>query len=585
MADTVPPGSEGDIPSKKTGIGHYYSPLPAISSGNIRLVYINPGESTADLVCTLIQVNLDEAPPYEALSYCWGDPAITEQIFLDNRRISVTKNCHSALSRLRLPARERLMWIDAICIDQTNIQERNDQVAMMGQIYNKATRVVIDVGEASEDSALALDAIENCADDKLYGFHIGLRVRDAVGDFYRRAWFSRVWVLQEVFMSANAIVMCGNMIVNWSTIRPRRIWVDSRPAREAEHWHVELPAVIPYVLSIGSHQSRRYSAREDIFQLLLEGASCNATDARDKVFALLPMVHDALDCGLKADYSKPVSQVYMEIAVWLLQKVGVSFLSLSGLSIIGTPSWVVDWSRRVRVPWILGLSEYYPRSASGNSRPTASLYNIPGSPLLSSETPLQGLQEALFLPHLLIRRLVVDTVLKTSGVIPIRSGREDCAQFVSECRAHRTKTSKPPIDIPYNRRWRPRTSEFRLHPEDWMLEYGVPLERPLEKTDNEMADLMTYFVSGRQLILTEQGFFGLAPETARSGDTICCFLGVGFPFTIRKDERDWTRQQLYKIVGESYVWGLMEGEAFRDIDMSKANDDQPPSPLQDFHFV
>jgi Heterokaryon incompatibility protein (HET) len=154
-------------------------------------------------VLRITQTRLDEAAPYEAISYTWG-PAEDRQTIVcgpEGAVIPVTRNCESVLRRLRDLDSPRLVWVDAICIDQDDIDERNAQVAMMGQIYQNATRVIVDVGETSPDSDYALDAIVHCSEKALYAMELGLNIRNTVNELYRRPWFQRVWVLQEVFRS------------------------------------------------------------------------------------------------------------------------------------------------------------------------------------------------------------------------------------------------------------------------------------------------------------------------------------------------------------------------------------------------
>jgi hypothetical protein len=88
--------------------------------------------------CAIFHVSLEEEPHYEALSYCWGNAAFTEQIFLEGCPFQATVNLVSALRHLRLKNKARTMWVDAICIDQSNLAERSQQVGLMAMIYAMA---------------------------------------------------------------------------------------------------------------------------------------------------------------------------------------------------------------------------------------------------------------------------------------------------------------------------------------------------------------------------------------------------------------------------------------------------------------
>ena len=88
------------------------------------------------IACKLIFSRLDKGPYSTALSYTWGDPTITKAILIDGHALDVTVNLHDALKHLRPSPGSEMepMWIDAICIDQQDIPERNQQVRQMGEL-------------------------------------------------------------------------------------------------------------------------------------------------------------------------------------------------------------------------------------------------------------------------------------------------------------------------------------------------------------------------------------------------------------------------------------------------------------------
>ncbi|PVH77425.1 hypothetical protein DL98DRAFT_368143, partial [Cadophora sp. DSE1049] len=120
-----------------------------------RLLLLLPGLDHEKLSCKLVTFYLDEAPRYWALSYTWGDPGVTECISMDGHDITITANLRAALWNLRLSTRIRTIWIDAICINQKDLLERNQQVQIMPDIYSNAYGVLIWLGESSENSGLA----------------------------------------------------------------------------------------------------------------------------------------------------------------------------------------------------------------------------------------------------------------------------------------------------------------------------------------------------------------------------------------------------------------------------------------------
>jgi hypothetical protein len=122
---------------------------------SIRLLVLMPGEMDSPIQTYLAEFRLQENPPYEAVSYTWanedGDCSVSSQIRCDNARLWVTKNCELALRYLRETDSERILWVDAICINQKDVNERGHQVGIMRDVYSKAARVLIWLGEESKD--------------------------------------------------------------------------------------------------------------------------------------------------------------------------------------------------------------------------------------------------------------------------------------------------------------------------------------------------------------------------------------------------------------------------------------------------
>ncbi|KIM94396.1 hypothetical protein OIDMADRAFT_71339, partial [Oidiodendron maius Zn] len=131
-----------------------------------RILCLHPGTSEMQVQCSLIPMSLDDpsgdkkdqgwSGEYEALSYTWGKPHPTTTLTCNGVSYGVTNNLYSALHHLRLPDRPRYIWVDALCINQNDIPERNVQVREMIRIYSGAKRVVIWLGGAAADSEWAM---------------------------------------------------------------------------------------------------------------------------------------------------------------------------------------------------------------------------------------------------------------------------------------------------------------------------------------------------------------------------------------------------------------------------------------------
>ncbi|KAG9192732.1 hypothetical protein G6011_11466 [Alternaria panax] len=136
-------------------------PLPfqyqsLVESNQIRLITILPQELGSGIRLELEHVDMNSDPKYECLSYAWGQDDHDRPIAINDSTFLVSSTLYVALEHLRYRSQERRIWIDAICINQTNIPERNTQVAMMKKIYRNATRVVIWIGPATESSEQAM---------------------------------------------------------------------------------------------------------------------------------------------------------------------------------------------------------------------------------------------------------------------------------------------------------------------------------------------------------------------------------------------------------------------------------------------
>jgi hypothetical protein len=155
--------------ASKSQLAQPYPGPSRLSPSHIRLVCLHPGTDEATF-CELMTVSIESAPGYEALSYTWGDPSSLETIIMATQgfeimqQFSVTSNCFSALKRLRYEDRTRVLWIDALAIDQSNVHERNHQVSLMSKIYSQAAGVIVYLGESADNSDLAIEFIMECYD-------------------------------------------------------------------------------------------------------------------------------------------------------------------------------------------------------------------------------------------------------------------------------------------------------------------------------------------------------------------------------------------------------------------------------------
>jgi hypothetical protein len=136
-----------------------YNTLPD-TSDNLRLLIVHGGDVSEPIRCTLRIVSLHDKPSYDALSYTWGDSATTKPIEVDGFKTRVTTNLEQALRHLRDVKNDLTLWVDAVCINQSDVPEKSQQVALMGQIYRQCAQVRIWLGCDSFKCGIAQSSLQ-----------------------------------------------------------------------------------------------------------------------------------------------------------------------------------------------------------------------------------------------------------------------------------------------------------------------------------------------------------------------------------------------------------------------------------------
>ncbi|GAT26799.1 LOW QUALITY PROTEIN: hypothetical protein RIB2604_02104820 [Aspergillus luchuensis] len=166
-----------------------------------RILRLLPSKDrAAPIKCQLFSYSLQNniAQEYDALSYVWGDQTDGQStISINNQAFSGGKNLHSALLRLRGFEFERTLWVDAICIDQVNMREKEKQIQIMARIYEQASQVMVWSGEEADNSTQALESIRAAAEAGFAEeqFHMSSESIpiEGVESLFQRTWFYRMW--------------------------------------------------------------------------------------------------------------------------------------------------------------------------------------------------------------------------------------------------------------------------------------------------------------------------------------------------------------------------------------------------------
>jgi hypothetical protein len=200
-----------------------YSPLEE-QTKQIRILTLLPGTSSSSIQINLkiVQLGTEHVPEFEALSYAWGSTDDPIDIWVEaeskTERLTVTQNLAEALQHLRYEDQPRILWVDAICINQRDISERNSQVKRMADIYTLSSRVVVWLGPECDNSSLALELLEHLGNKIEVNRVLGTmkatsedvteqhwaernevlpyneREIAAIVAIFERPWFERLWV-------------------------------------------------------------------------------------------------------------------------------------------------------------------------------------------------------------------------------------------------------------------------------------------------------------------------------------------------------------------------------------------------------
>ncbi|KAH7345819.1 heterokaryon incompatibility protein-domain-containing protein [Pyrenochaeta sp. MPI-SDFR-AT-0127] len=379
-----------------------------------RLVAITPGAKNARIKCSLVQTRLSEAPPYEALSYVWGSSNLDAYIRCNNFRLPITNNLQSIVRQLRFPDKVRLLWIDQICINQSDVEERSQQVQIMDKIYYGAQEVLIWLGDEEDDSDRALSLIGeiNAISRRLQSGQVlhlvnmeehGLPpYRDpcwkALGRLMNRPWFQRVWTVQEAVFARKSTVFCGDKTISWSVLTEL---MKEDAMTGVVHLLIGCEALCFYekansrtahrqVRGITDLQRNRENPElGDITLVLRQFRDALSSDPKDKVYAFLgclPLATRQKYCA--PDYRRSITDIYTEVAkvamedtqsLCILGEAGRSKQTRDG----ELPSWVPDWSNP---SFAMSLTALYTKLTmkSVDSENDSHLYSAGGS-LASSE--------------------------------------------------------------------------------------------------------------------------------------------------------------------------------------------------------
>lgn len=532
----------------------------------------------------------NDQPQYEALSYTWGSGSISEFVQVEvndqgatnypaeqRTALGVRSNLASALRHLRLPGKTRVLWIDAICINQEDMEERNTQVKRMAHIYTTAHRVVVWLGEEAGDSKHALQTLQhvgrqleytisgrviaapNATEPKLWrsdhaaGFDSP--TWQALMSLVERPWFYRIWCWQEIKLGGRqALLVCGKDTIPWGDFWLAVLCLNNKDSSPSIEFRERCRHIV----------FSKYAA-EAMSSILDISRSKGCADPRDKIYGLLAITPASFASGIVVDYSRPAQEVYKEaFLAHLITTKRLELLkhcNLADRHSAGGPTWVPDWSKTEFAAPI--LSE---QLSSGISRAwftyvEPNILEVMGKVYTTIETISEAASKTTGKTLLAVKDWFR---YLPPGETYVAGDNMEAAFALTLC-MNRTRERHPYIHFK-------SVAEYVITMHTILDLPGDSLNHPIY-SERETANMIQK-IRGRRFFTTKDGYIGTAPASAQigklrrsdmhqthlditicptTGDSICLLLGAYAPIVLRQ-----TPLGSFQVVGECYVHGLAD---------------------------
>lgn len=558
-------------------------------SREIRLVKLHPARSEQEPIkCQLQTVNEDETT-YEALSYAWGDSTARHEILIEDKRFFVATNLFHALRNLRhisdYSTSKRVLWIDAICIDQTNGLERNQQVQRMASIYKSAAQVAVWLGGYHEPEDCIPFEPEIWGFDSLppgnkesteecfqlwFDFYLDkllnptLRCWGYLSLMYQRNWFQRLWVVQEIVMAKSAVVVCGRVCLSWNVLLggTKRIY---------EYFRSPGAGQIYYDLLLGRiQQITLLQFRSlDILSIIHATRYMESSDPRDRLFAIKGLIGSG-DSDIVVDYSKDINDIYRDWTLRYIERTGNLDVLLGCTPnkekheiSDGLPSWVPDLRN-----WLDIDADLFESAHGFDMRP-------------SLQYQASGTEQCILTPtspenkYLLVQAIKIGKILTT-----IPSNYEVMTPFNNSVLQSSILICEKEIEAHFHRRGEERAALhasfidvlFKGRQSRMINSLDVPEEIKYDHFSEEprpspishqpyetLEPILAALVTGMVFFITDTGSIGSVPDYSgvEIGDEVFVLIGGNAPFVLCSVEEI----DAFQLRGPCYVNGYMEGQA------------------------
>ncbi|WYZ44553.1 hypothetical protein EsH8_VII_000989 [Colletotrichum jinshuiense] len=603
------------------------------ATDDFRLLYLKPLTISAlpsrdnGLVDSELQYHsLSNAPPFIALSYCWGQVLTQCPIIIDGTIQQCGFNGEAALCHLRRDKGVHV-WIDQICINQNDNAEKSHQVQMMRHIYTAASKVAVWMGLPADDSDSFVPhvrAMSSLIRQQKYidvvRSHIDMtflqKMAHAFRSFCEREYWTRLWIIQEFAVAGEIDILCGHASIGYSELREFLLFLNQMylhyPKIQEEADMAAKMALVEMLRGFKTpansflegvltrrrrYQTKHPASSEDAANqplgsvgeaILRDGESLfavlvttlvlevdynhtQATDPRDRIFAVMHFADDVHEFEGLPDYSLSCEQVYRDVARRILMQGNVDLLSYCQFP-RKTPlaTWTPDWRMGIKRP--------------NNGNPWSSKFNASNDSLEMQAVAAPD-EETISL-----RGVLVDIITEAGNVwdpdwiteLDCKAALEYideigdlCAQSPMLAGKIKGQDFKDVMRICIADHYNYKEAERQTELQDGFAEAVKWMKNEVSKdstgkgTGIQTEDTIGWYepwyvfsikhLHARRPFVSGSGYVGLAPMHVQHGDKIVIFLGGKTPYVIRE-----TSAGVFELVGEAYVHGIMYGEFMTD---------------------
>ncbi|KAK6080482.1 heterokaryon incompatibility protein [Seiridium cupressi] len=509
----------------------------------------SPSVDGTPIICELRAVPLTAETNYEALSYVWGDQTATKTIEISGRQVTVTQSVHEALSRLRSRTHKRTLWIDQLCIEQWNLEEKKQQVQLMRDIYKHCHR---------------------CLGQPMEG----------------HPWWDRIWTVQEATIPKEVMLLWGPLSLSWGTLtQAAATWID--PGCPYSLYELLTPETEEIISNLMTHVIWLNIAKDRLddnpLDIVNRWRFRKSTDPRDKIYGLMGLCElGVLPITEKCDYLSPTSTVFRTLTLELM----ISEQDLRPL--IANPRIDPDRATPEISSWVLDLASI------GSSYRTDWYYHSYGYEEYNASGPLAPLDPS---------SLEVQYQAKTLSLVGVRVDKVALVE-----NGYRTKaianSNVPDGDIEHIvRSWydivkgRGKYKNNKVLPRRYIggaytsakafarlvlgdLVRDINLFPTRDATAKDLSAVFRFMessevssdirltiygmVANQSFFATKMGLMGTGHVDTQPGDEIWVLRGGKVPFVLRPLKNEGKTE--YTFIGQSYLQGAMQGEIFqRDI--------------------